>query len=691
MLRSKKFVVGLCAAAFLSIGTPSLAQPTAITTPMISTNYSQTCAVDSFGTVTCSGSGLAGAFTVPGDLLPVLKVQTVIFGACVLQVNGTVRCWGDAFAGVQSVPTGLTNVTDIVGNTWHMCAKSGDWVCWGDVSSSAAAIPATAKAVYASWGYNCFIDTLDVLTCVGPGQVSATTLSAPIANVESADVGFYGGCAVLFDHTLSCWGNIPSVPVDLGPVAKIAVAHNAADGATSSAAAAACAVLVSGGVRCWGSNWSSGTAATDLVVPPAMGTDIYSITGTGGAFYVLHQDGSVTAWGDDTMGKLNGSLQFDPVGGSSATAPDAPTGVSAVAGDAQATVSWTAPANDGGDAITGYTVTSSPAGKTCTTTGATSCTVTGLTNGVSYTFTVTATNSTGTSVASASASATPVTVPDAPTGVSAVAGDAQATVSWTAPSNDGGDAVTAYTVTSSTGETCSTAVGVSVDLFSCTVTGLENFTEVTFTVVATNSVGDSVDSDASNAVLPRPAGFQVWVPNALLALGDSTDIYVFGAQDFPSVTVTVGGVAAKYTPDADGTIQLSYTADSKNPYARSGYVRVKATAEWKDSSGVTQKITAMKMINIPRSITAKRVRAFGVFKVASRAVPQGKTLSYQIDGTEVCTADADADGRASCQFEAPESEGEYTLETWIGGTLYTSNVFNVYARGNAVPTPEEPQ
>src|ERR1019366_7912671 len=79
------------------------------------------------------------------------------------------------------------------------------------------------------------------------------------------------------------------------------------------------------------------------------------------------------------------------------TAPTAPTGVQATAGNAQAFVSWTAPVSNGGSPVTGDTVTAAPGGGTATTTGATTATVTGLTNGTSYTFTVTATNSIGTS------------------------------------------------------------------------------------------------------------------------------------------------------------------------------------------------------------------------------------------------------------------------------------------------------
>jgi subtilisin family serine protease/fibronectin type 3 domain-containing protein len=182
-----------------------------------------------------------------------------------------------------------------------------------------------------------------------------------------------------------------------------------------------------------------------------------------------------------------------------ATVPGAPTALTATRGNAQVSLSWNAPASDGGSAITSYTATASPGGATCSTSGL-GCTVTGLTNGTSYSFTVAATNGVGSGSASAAASATPATVPSAPTGLAATRGNAQVALSWTAPASNGGSPISGYTVTASPGgATCSTSS------LGCTVTGLTNGTTYSFTVTATNGVGTgpaSASASATPATVP---------------------------------------------------------------------------------------------------------------------------------------------------------------------------------------------
>ena len=204
-----------------------------------------------------------------------------------------------------------------------------------------------------------------------------------------------------------------------------------------------------------------------------------------------------------------------------AAVPDKPTGVVATRGNTSASLVWAAPA-DNGSTITAYTVTSSPDGQTCGSTVAPlSCTVDGLRNGTASSFTVTATNGVGTGPASLpSSSVTPATVPGPPSTVTADRGNRSALVSWFAPADNGGTAITAYTVTASDGtHTCGWTAGA----LSCTVGGLTNGTPYTFTVTATNGVGTGSASSVSNSVTPaavpdKPTGV-VATPRQYLRVG----------------------------------------------------------------------------------------------------------------------------------------------------------------------------
>ena len=202
------------------------------------------------------------------------------------------------------------------------------------------------------------------------------------------------------------------------------------------------------------------------------------------------------------------------------------------------------------------------------------------------------------SVASMVHVAQPATVPGAPTAVTATAGNASATVTWSAPSITGGSAITSYTVTPYIGTTAQTPVVVSGSppATTTTVGGLANGTTYTFKVTATNSVGTGPPSAASNAVTPANASVPVFVqqtsahghnvsaltatPNANLTAGNRlvVEVGVWNASNATtgSVSDSSGDVFTEVTHvvGSDGTELSVWTA----PITGGGGVRPVVTA-----------------------------------------------------------------------------------------------------------------
>jgi uncharacterized protein (TIGR02145 family) len=251
-------------------------------------------------------------------------------------------------------------------------------------------------------------------------------------------------------------------------------------------------------------------SATITFTAPGGGSTItgYAVTSIPGGFTGTGSASPITVTGltngtayTFTVIATNANGSSSPSSASNSVIPSAGPGVptigTATKGNAQATVTFTAPVSNGGSVITGYTVTSSPGGITHI--GTTSpIIVTGLTNGTAYTFTVFATNANGnSSPSSASNSVTPSAVPGAPTIGTATKGNAQATVPFTAPVSNGGSVIILYTVTSTPGNFTGTGTASPI-----TVSGLTNGTAYTFTVIATNANGPSLPSSASNSVTP---------------------------------------------------------------------------------------------------------------------------------------------------------------------------------------------
>ena len=254
-----------------------------------------------------------------------------------------------------------------------------------------------------------------------------------------------------------------------------------------------------------------------------------------------------------------------------AGAPGAPSGVAGAPGNGQVALTWTAPASDGGSAITGYRVTPSvggvPQAAVLSGSTATAFTVTGLTNGTAYTFTVAALNGVGAGNDSApSVAVTPVSVPGAPAGVVGTAGDTQVALTWNAPGSDGGSPITGYRVTPLIGAVPQAAILTGSATRSFAVTGLQNGIAYTFTVAAINASGTGADSPASAAVTPTvppavpgaPSGVAGTPGNASVALTWTAPASDGGsAITGYSVTRYVGGTAQGTT--ATGSVATVYT------------------------------------------------------------------------------------------------------------------------------------
>ncbi len=249
--------------------------------------------------------------------------------------------------------------------------------------------------------------------------------------------------------------------------------------------------------------------------------------------------------------------------------PSAPTAVSATPRNGEATVSWTAPANNG-SAITNYIVTPyiGAAAQTAQTfnASATSRVVTGLTNSSVYTFKVAAVNARGTGAQSTASNTVTVGTPAAPPAASAVPGAAQATVSWTAPANNG-SAITGYQVVPIVNGTPQAPRLFASTATSQVITGLTNGTTYTFAVAAVNARGTGLAKTTAAITVGAPTAPPLVTATA--GAGKATVTWTAPASNNGAaitnyiVTPFIGGVAQ--TPVTFNASQLTRQISGLTP------------------------------------------------------------------------------------------------------------------------------
>jgi titin len=202
---------------------------------------------------------------------------------------------------------------------------------------------------------------------------------------------------------------------------------------------------------------------------------------------------NVTAVNGEGEGSSSNLVSVTPI-----TIPTDPQNLQASYSDSQVTLTWEIPNDDGGSAVTEYVIYrgTSASGPFTNVGNSTilSYIDSTVTNGITYWYNVTAINAEGGGPSSIQLSVTPATVPTAPLNPQANPGNSQISLSWDAPSDDGGSTIIQYRIyrriTSGSYVNIDNVTGALIYLDSAVTNGIEYF----YVVVAVNGEGESVAS-----------------------------------------------------------------------------------------------------------------------------------------------------------------------------------------------------
>lgn len=279
------------------------------------------------------GTGSGGGGTGPsGGAFP--DVAAGVFDSCAVVAGGRVECWGDNSAG--ELGTGSDTGPDCAGACSELpVAVSGISNAMQVAAGGQNACALLATGQVACWGYNHDGEVGDGTT-TGPetceGIACATTPASVvgITNAVQVAVGPLAACAVLATGAVDCWGAGPlgdgttagsAVPV---AVAGITNATKVSAGGNNGSSGEMCARLASGGVDCWGNGFmgDGSSAPSDLPVAVSGLTTATDVaTGYLGGCALL-SSGQVECWGWNREGELGNG------GTSTSTTPMPVSGVS---------------------------------------------------------------------------------------------------------------------------------------------------------------------------------------------------------------------------------------------------------------------------------------------------------------------------------------------------------------------------
>jgi large repetitive protein len=372
--------------------------------------------------------------------------------------------------------------------------------------------------------------------------------------------------------------------------------------------------------------------------------------------------------------------------------PGAPGAPSAKASNGTVVVSFS-PAAPNGAPVEYYTVYTNGTPHQC---AASPCTITGLTNGTSYSIYVTATNSVGPGHDSPTVTATPNAVPDQVTGLATTPGDTTVALSWQ-PATDRGTPVTGYEVEVSpppTGGQEITDVGVTT---SHTFTGLTNGTQYTFMVLARNALGSAPWSlgvtatpfgkpltmpapTATGAAVPDPTATRAitvsWTPVSGTAANGRpiTQYTVYEYQAASSGGPFSGSAVSTQVVTGASSSSASFTVNNDSSWYEYAVTATNQAGESTQSPLSTPAIQAAAPPDAPTGVSAK---ATGQSDTITFTFTAGAANSKQISDIEYGINGASESGSVTGSFTAGSSYTE-TLTNADNSAITNGGAVTVY-------------
>ena len=291
---------------------------------MIAAGLLHTCALSSTGSVMCWGTNLRGqlgngtvtnsstAVAVVGMPDGVTSISAGAGWTCALTKAGGVKCWGRGLEGElgDGSHTPSSPPVDVIGLASGVTAISA-----GGLQTCALMVAGTVKC----WGGNKFGGLGDGSTTDSAKPVEVTGLTNVIA-IASGDAHV---CALTSTGGVRCWGGNrdgelgdgsttqSAIPVDVAGLASgvVAIATGATDD-LNGGSAHSCALLVSGGVKCWGFNQqgqlgngekTKSSAPVDVL---GLAGGVTAISAASNQSCALLTGGGLLCWGGNRDGEL---------------------------------------------------------------------------------------------------------------------------------------------------------------------------------------------------------------------------------------------------------------------------------------------------------------------------------------------------------------------------------------------------